>query len=129
MEVALPADHPELPRGAPVYCSSSQAVKQKYRHERPKPGLWHGRKPIEIEAMLTHDRLVVTAKSGSIQVQSASCRACRFPPSAAIDLAAIEQAVRGCFARLGQTGFRLEALAWRNDAGGFIPVSQLNQLR
>src|SRR5207302_6243420 len=35
VEVGLPADHPDIPSGAPVYCSSSQAVKQKYRHERP----------------------------------------------------------------------------------------------
>src|SRR5437764_3214333 len=34
VEVALPRDHPPLPTGAPVYCSSSQAVKQKYRHSR-----------------------------------------------------------------------------------------------
>ena len=52
VEVELPADHPDIPRGAPVYCSSSQAVKQKYRHERPKPGFWHGRKSIAIEATL-----------------------------------------------------------------------------
>ncbi len=29
VEVGLPRDHPALPIGAPVYCSSSQAVKQK----------------------------------------------------------------------------------------------------
>src|SRR5581483_7064441 len=43
VEVRLPDEHPDLPRGAPVYCSSSQAVKQKYRYDRPKPGQWHTR--------------------------------------------------------------------------------------
>ncbi len=43
VEVSLPADHPELPIGARVYCSSSQAVKQKYRYHRPKPGAWRMR--------------------------------------------------------------------------------------
>ncbi len=37
--------------------------------------------------------------------------------------------MRGCFARLGQSRFRLESLTWTNEAGGFVPVSQLNQLR
>ena len=53
VEVSLPHDHPEIPRGAPVYCSSSQAVKQKYRYQRPKPGQWHGVKPLCVEATLS----------------------------------------------------------------------------
>jgi U32 family peptidase len=150
VEVALPAEHPEIPLGAPVYCSSSQAVKQKYRHERPKPGLWHGRKTLQIDAVLKRDKLIVTARiregeapaepltptnhgsagaspsrPSAIQVQ----RELPGPFAAAQDLAAIENAVRGCFARLGQSRFRLDALTWTNEAGGFVPVSQLNQLR
>jgi putative protease len=125
VEVGLPAEYPEIPVGAPVYCSSSQAVKQKYRHERPKPGLWHGRKPLHIDARLTCDRLIVTARSGTVEVQ----RELPGPFANANDLAAIEQAVHGCFARLGQSIFSLESLTWTNEAGGFVPVSQLNQLR
>ena len=49
VEVGLPRDHPEIPASAPVYCSSSQAVKQKYRHTRPKPGLHRTRRPIAVE--------------------------------------------------------------------------------
>ena len=125
VEVALPAEHPQIPLGAPVYCSSSQAVKQKYRHERPKPGLWHGRKPLHIHAVLTRERLLVTARTGAVQIQ----RELLGPFAAAQDLAAIEKAVRGCFARLGQSRFRLESLDWTNEAGAFVPVSLLNPLR
>ena len=50
VEVGLPRDHPPLPVGAPVYCSSSQAVKRRYRHERPKPGLYRPRRAVEVEA-------------------------------------------------------------------------------
>lgn len=125
VEVALPADHPDIPLGAPVYCSSSQAVKQKYRHERPKPGLWHGRKPLHVDARLQRDRLVVNARTGNTEVQGELPG----PFDSAHDLAAIEQAVRGCFARLGQSRFRLESLKWTNEASGFVPVSKLNQLR
>ncbi len=153
VEVALPADAPEIPLGAPVYCSSSQEVKQKYRHERPKPGLWHGRKPLHIDATLKHDRLLVTAGSdvtwgqafqpgqsdggrfgqaGKPGPTNSFVRAQRSLPgpfAKADDPAAMERTVRGCFARLGQSRFRLESLAWTNEAGGFVPVSLLNQLR
>jgi putative protease len=125
VEVGLPVDHPDIPAGAPVYCSSSQAVKQKYRHQRPKPGQWHGRKPLSIQAVLTRDRLSVTAASETTSIQHELPVA--FVP--AKDVASMEQAVRGCFARLGQSRFRLESLTWTNEAGGFVPVSQLNQLR
>jgi U32 family peptidase len=134
VEVALPDEHPEIPLGAPVYCSSSQAVKQKYRHERPKPGLWHGRKALQIGAVLQRDRLVVTAKCRADGVSAPVSnvevrRELHGPFAAAQDLAAMENAVRGCFARLGQSRFRLDSLTWTNEAGGFVPVSQLNQIR
>ena len=125
VEVDLPEDAPEIPLGAPVYCSSSQAVKQKYRHERPKPGLWHARKPMTIDAKLTRDRLLVTAHCESVEVRQELAG----PFAAAHDLAAMENAVRGCFGRLGQSRFQLESLTWSNDAGAFVPISQLNQLR
>src|SRR5207248_1025555 len=39
IEVQLSPHHPQIPVGAPVYCSASQAVKRRYDFERPKPGL------------------------------------------------------------------------------------------
>ncbi len=125
VEVGLPVDHPEIPRGALVYCSSSQTVKQEYRHERPKPGLWHVRKALHFSATLTTERLLVTAWSGSVS----AVRELSGPFTPARDLDAMEQAVRACFARLGQSRFRLESLTWINQANGFVPISQLNELR
>ena len=46
-----------LPVGAPVYCSSSQAVKRRYRHDRPKPGLYRPRRAVEVEAVLDRRRI------------------------------------------------------------------------
>ena len=56
VEVGLPEDHPELPAGAAVYCSSSQQVKQRYRHSRPKPGLYRVRQPVDVIVTLLRDR-------------------------------------------------------------------------
>jgi len=125
VEVGLPADHPTILQGAPVYCSSSQAVKQKYRHDRPKPGLHRVRQPLQINAVLNKDHFTLTA-----QVQATKAVA-RLPgPFAPCqDPAAMETSVRAACARLGDSSFELAAFSFRNEAGGFVPVSKLNPLR
>ena len=61
VEVELPRDYPHLPLGAPVYCSSSQAVKQRYHYERPKPGAFHRVVPLAVEGRLEPAQLTLTA--------------------------------------------------------------------
>jgi putative protease len=125
VEVGLPAEHPAIPCGAPVYCSSSQAVKQRYRHERPRPGLCRVRKPLHAEVVLTTDRCVVTAQCQGHQ----AAVELPGPFPACHDRAAMEAACGGVFGRLGDTCFELAALSFRNDGVAFIPVSQLNRAR
>lgn len=131
VDVRLPADHPEIPRGAPVYCSSSQEVKQKYRYGRPKPGQWHTRIPLHVEATLNADTLTVRvwAKPPGGLSRVEACETLSGPFAPAQDAAAVEQAVRTCFARLGPSRFALESLSWHNPAGAFVPASRLNPLR
>jgi U32 family peptidase len=125
VEVPLPREHPALPRGAPVYCSSSQAVKQKYRYTRPKPGLWHSATPLHIDATLADGALTVHAHTdGAATTRSAPVA---FEP--AHDPMAMEEAVRSCFARLGQSRFARGSLRWSNPAGGFVAASLLNRIR
>ncbi|MBI3410396.1 MAG: U32 family peptidase [Planctomycetes bacterium] len=121
VEVSLPAEHPQIPVGAPVYCSSSQEVKQRYRHDRPKPGQFRTRLPIHFEATLTSDALTVTALSITKIMPG--------PFPKAHDPEAMEGAVRAAFERLGDSRFALASLTWKNEIGGFVPVSRLNQLR
>jgi putative protease len=132
VEVALPADHPELPVGAPVYQSSSQAVKQKYRVQRPKPGLWHGRKPLHVEATLNtdglHVRVWTPAILGSREPLVAE-KTLAGPVQPTHDLAVMEEAARSCFARLGESAFALAEWTWSNPVGGFVQKSRINQLR
>jgi putative protease len=125
VEVALPRDHPELPRGAPVYCSSSQAVKQKYRYTRPKPGQWHGVKALHIDAALTETELTVRASADGAEVS----HCVPVPFQGAADPAMLQDTVHSCFARLGQSRFELASLRWSNVPGGFVPVSVLNRVR
>jgi putative protease len=126
VEVELPRDHPELPTGAPVYCSSSQAVKQRYRHDRPKPGLYRTRRAVDITLSLTADELTAVGRvEGSVEVR----RTLAGPFISAKDAAAMADAAATTFAKLGQTRLGLASFAFHNDAGLFVPVSRLNQLR
>jgi putative protease len=125
VEVPLPHEHPEIPHGAPVYCSSSQTVKQKYRYNRPKPGQWHGMRGLHIEATLNETQLTVRGRIDDLETTHAT----PVPLQQAHEPAAMEEAVRACFSRLGQSRFKLASLRWANPACGFVPVSTLNRIR
>jgi putative protease len=132
VEVGVPEDHPPLPLGAPVYCSSSQEVKRRYRHERPKPGLFRVRREVLVKLVLTESGLTAT---GRIEPAGAMESALEvhpelpgpFPP--ARDTEAMAAAARAAFDKLGDTDLTLRSFSFRNDAGCFVPISRLNQLR
>ena len=122
----MPADHPDLPLGAPVYCSSSQAVKRRYRHDRPKPGLYRTRRSASVELTVTEDAIVAVGRCGP-EAEARCTVTGSFTP--ARDASSTEAAARGAFEKLGDTGLSLAALTIHNPAGLFVPVSRLNQLR
>lgn len=130
VEVELPREHPHLPEGAPVYCSSSQEVKQRYHFDKPKPGEHRRQHPLFVQGAL--DDAGVTFRAWTEGPDGGRIEAVRQVPgpfSAAQDLQAMDTAVRGAFQRLGQSAFCLEQLDWQNSARGFVPVSRLNALR
>jgi putative protease len=132
IEVALPADHPHLPIGAPVYCSSSQAVKQRCRHERPKPGLFRTRKRVDIEFALMPGHLTVVGRVWQSGNETDSIEVTRMlagPFSTARDAEALERAAREAFEKLGHTHLKLGSFCFQNAHGCFVPVSRLNQVR
>ncbi len=124
VEVGLPADHPDLPIGAPVYCSSSQAVKRQYRHARPKPGLYRARHRVTVTLGVEPGRITATARSGG--VEATRSLESDFPPARTRMTA---EAAREAFAKLGDTGLSLEAFTLHDPHGLFVPVSRLNALR
>jgi U32 family peptidase len=130
VEIGLPAEHPELPRGAPVYCSSSQHVKQKYRYHRPKPGAYRVHKPLAIEATVKVAGLTVLARTTAADgttVQTQATLPGPFTP--AQDAAQMAETARATFERLGNTTFILADWRWTNPDGLFVPISRLNTLR
>jgi putative protease len=128
VEVGLPADHPTIPVGARIYCSSSQAVKQRYKYDRPKPGQYRSRRPICVEVTLTPAELHVHGEiAGDPALAVSRSLGGPFPP--ARDVAAMNESIRNAFDRLGSSRLALESLQIHNEAGRFVPVSRLNQVR
>ncbi len=125
VEVALPADHPQIPADAPIYCSSSQAVKQRYRHSRPKPGLFRTRRSLDVTATLGADALTVIGWVAGAEVT----RTLSGPFAPAQHADTMTAAARAAFEKLGDTRLTLGAFHFDNPQGLFVPVSKLNALR
>lgn len=126
IEVGLPLDHPDLIVGMPVYCSSSQLVKQKYRYDRPKAGYYRPRHRLDVAVAITPTGIDVVGRTWR-NVAALFQLNGEFP--AARTVGSLEPAVRTVFEKLGETEFFLGELRVDNPAGLFVPVSTLNKLR
>ncbi len=132
VEVAIPEEHPFIPEGAPIYCSSSQDVKRRYRHDKPKAGLHRTRRVADIELSLSEAELSVTARIAPRRKNEAPIvitRILRGPFQSAKDAAKMDSAARGAFDKLGETKLALGSFTFVNADSRFVPVSQLNALR
>ena len=132
IEVDIPADHPDVRRGFPVYCSSSQAVKQRYRWNRPRPGTFRIRQPMEV--VLRLDEAAVEASAtvrgpGPDNQPAVATQRADGPFPAARDPAAMEAAARTAFEKLGDSRLGLGSLTVINPGTRFVPASVLNDLR
>lgn len=129
VEVSLPREHPDLPVGAPVYCSSSQEVKQRYRYEHPREGQFRTRKPVRVELCLTSEELTVTGRIEEPGIRSEATLVLKGPFPAAKDASQMDAVVQDTFAKLGNTCYSLVEVVLQNPEGRFVPVSRLNQVR
>jgi putative protease len=128
VEVSLPRHHPPLPAGAPVYCSSSQEVKQKFGFDRPKPGQHRTRRSIDIE--LTLQPAELTAVGRFVDDPDLERRCVLAGPFApAKEPEALAETAQRTFEKLGETRLELRRFMLHNEAKLFVPVSRLNQLR
>jgi putative protease len=132
VEIMLPPNHAVLPAGAPVYCSSSQAVKQAHKVARPRPGQYHARRVTDFELRVAAEELKVIARTALVGGNGAAIEATVVVPGtfpAAKDAARLEAAARGAFEKLGSSAFALGAFRLVNPDSRFIPLSILNEAR
>jgi putative protease len=132
VEVGLPENHPQVPIGAPIYCSSSQDVKRRYRYERPKPGLYGARVAVDIELAILPDQLLVVGRAPSpchgeppVKVRYEI----KGPFAPARDATSLQTAARSAFEKLGNTRLSLGSLEVANPENCFVPISKLNRVR
>ena len=122
IEVVLPEEHPEIPKGATIYHASSQKVKQKYLFHQPKPGSFRTRHVLDVTLEITPERLTGRSSSGvEVSINGSY--------STAKNVRKTEEAAQNAFGKLGDTRFELGRLEIVNAAGLFVPVSQMNELR
>lgn len=120
----LPPDAPRLEPGAPVYCSYSQAVRQRYEFTAPRPGQFRQRRPADIGVFQCPESVKLAASADG--VQSELILPGPFEPARQPDKAAA--VIRQCFEKLGDTDWKLGELTMEGPAV-FIPVSVLNDAR
>ncbi len=132
VEIPLPNGHPEIETGDLVYLSSSAEVKRTYTFQRPKPGLYAGKLPINITVTITAQGISMAAVSAddtnprrlfSAEVfEAASLDAAR-KPERIHDV--VDKAVR----RTGRTRFTVKKVLLENPSQCMAPSSVLNAAR
>lgn len=125
VDIQLPAHHPPVPTGAIVYVASSQAVKRRYRFDRPKRGAFRQCRPIDVTLFI--NATTVTAEAVCEETRAQERMDVSLNP--AKKATHTEQAARHAFARTGNTPFMLRSLRVENPGGYFVPLSLLNELR
>jgi len=132
VEVQMPKDHPPMAAGTTIYCASSQHVKQKYGFDRPKPGLYKVRRPIDVVLIINAANVIATATSPRDSILKQSVHVETSLEGAFDPLrkpGPIEDQYREAFTKLGDTSFALRSFAVKNVDQRFVPVSILNKLR
>ncbi|MBN2685952.1 MAG: U32 family peptidase [Pontiellaceae bacterium] len=147
--VKLPTDHPYLESGLTIYCAISQEIRQRYKFEAPRPGVYRQRKPFNATVELSANGLTLTAEVADRRCDAPVAFSAHGPESdegvastclisaqlhieeplsEARNPDKTEASVRKCFNKTGGTEWQLERLEI-NDNGLFAPASLLNDAR
>ncbi len=134
VEVALPdEDLPDIPRGAPIFCSASQAVRRRYAVRTLRDADFDTGRPVAFRVSLRPDGIAAQAETLDTASTSATpVNAEAWIPQA---LSSSKQpdktagAVRKAFSRLGDTAWRFETLELDDPATLYAPLSALNEAR
>ena len=128
LQVPLPPAAPRIPKGTELFLASSQAVKRRYRFDLPNPRDLRRRFPLDVELVLSADRVEARTTARADGHDLAASATLAGPFAAAKNPDAASAALQAAFSKLGDTPFELRRLA-QNGPAIFIPVSQLNALR
>jgi putative protease len=125
--VELPPDGPQIPNGATVCCTSSQAVKQRYPVSLPPAGERKPRRLVDVRVSVAPGEISADARTVDGHAVSSASVQGNYTP--AKDPVRMRATVEEAFAKLGETEFALQTLDVANPEGLFVPMSHLNNLR
>ncbi len=120
-EVALPPEAGEIPRGATVYHSASQAVRRAFPVAKPRSADLRLLKLADLTLTLTPEALILEGCGERV------CQPATLSP--AKDATRSRAAAERLLERLGDDGFRLRTLRFNDPQGLFLPASLLNAAR
>ncbi len=132
VEILLPESHPKIPVGLPLFCTSSQVVKQAYDWPKIRAVQQRVRYPLSFSLQVSENALQVNAQalSGGGNISSAKIE---MPLPEAASLAQkpelFNETARKCFAKLGDSEFKLAEFHLHNPDGFFVPTAVLNECR
>lgn len=131
VEVALPADDvPTIPRGAPVFCSASQAVRRRYAIAALRDDASDAGRPASFAVTLAPEGIAAHATADfETPGDLATDVALPIPLQPSKQPDQTPAAVRRAFARLGDTEWRLGTLDLSDPFALYAPASKLNEAR
>ena len=121
VEVALPREVGELPRGATVCHSASQAVRRAFPVPHPRETELRQLRPADLTLTLAPDALTLSG-NGQTVCQPATLGPAKNP-------AGTRAAAERHLGKLGEDGFFLRSLTVNDPQGLFAPPSLLNAVR
>lgn len=121
VEVALPREAGEIPRGAVVCHSASQAVRRAFPVPKPRSADLRLLRPADLTLTLAPDAVTLSGCGETRRVPAAL--------SPAKDAARSREAAERLLSRLGDDGFFLRSFAFHDPQGLFLPASLLNAAR
>ena len=120
VDVALPPDVKELPHGATVYCSASQAVRRAFPVTKPRSTELRSLKPADLTLTLSPEAITLSGNGVTLSTPATL--------TPAKDPSRTAEAARKLLSRLGDDGFFLRRLTLK-DNGLFLPAGLLNATR
>ncbi len=121
-EVMLPREvKGDIARGATVYCSASQAVRRAFPVATPRSTETRSLRPVDLTLTLQADALILEGEGITVRTPATL--------SAAKDASRSREAAEKLLSRLGDEGFSLRTLTFKDPDGLFLPASLLNATR
>ena len=121
VEVALPREAGDLPRGATVCHAAAQAVRRAFPVPKPREADLRLLRPVDLTLTLAPDALTLEGCGHTLRVPATL--------TPANDPTRSRAAAERLLARLGDDGFALRSLTFRDPHGLFLPASLLNAAR